>query len=274
MSVKSTIRRSAGHAIGALLSGLRAHRAAIGNSAVVFLFHRVDDRIADDPLTVSRGQFKDWCRFISDYFDVVPYDEIVSDMADGNPLHGKAAITFDDGYRDNYINATPVLSALGLDATFFITTNFIESNKKPAWDRHLPVDLEWMSWDEVRMMRDGGFGIENHTLDHLDFGQIDAGEARRQLEGASAQIERELGYQPKHFAYPFGGAQHMTEANRDVVRSLGFASCCTAMNRLARPSTDRFGLHRYAINEPVGSTSLALGHIARLAYAGVAEARS
>ncbi len=45
-----------------------------------------------------------------------------------------ALITFDDGYRDNFTDALPILLARGIPATFFLSTGFFESPRLPWWD--------------------------------------------------------------------------------------------------------------------------------------------
>jgi peptidoglycan/xylan/chitin deacetylase (PgdA/CDA1 family) len=47
--------------------------------------------------------------------------------------------TFDDGYRDNYAEAFPILKSHGVPATFFITTGFLDSPRIPWWD-----EIAWM----------------------------------------------------------------------------------------------------------------------------------
>lgn len=65
-------------------------------------------------------------------------------------------LTFDDGYRDNYEIAYPLLREHGLTATFFIATGFVDDPRATWWDelawmvRHahvetMPIDMAWHS---------------------------------------------------------------------------------------------------------------------------------
>jgi peptidoglycan/xylan/chitin deacetylase (PgdA/CDA1 family) len=111
----------------------------------ILYYHRVaaDDAQAQrDPfgLTVSKENFAAQMASLAKKQNVVPLHDIVKDFLGELKLPGNSvAITFDDGYRDNYENAYPVLKALGLPATIFLTAGFIEKNSR----------LWWMSVSEI-----------------------------------------------------------------------------------------------------------------------------
>ena len=65
-------------------------------------------------------------------FEVLPLAEFLTRQATGTLSAGALAITFDDGYANNYTNAFPALKELGVPATFFITTDFIEGVPLPV----------------------------------------------------------------------------------------------------------------------------------------------
>src|SRR5205085_1426273 len=83
----------------------------------VVFFHRIDDRYSEDPNTASIADFRAICLFLRRHFRVVPLAEIVTRLTRGADVGRLAAITFDDGYRDNATVAAPQLRALGLPAT-------------------------------------------------------------------------------------------------------------------------------------------------------------
>lgn len=98
----------------------------------ILLYHRVNDD--NDPFFGGTHVkvFENHMAIISKYFNVIPLDELV-DRAINNDLPSNAiAITFDDGYKDNYENAYPILKRYNLPATIFLTSGPIES-KLPLW---------------------------------------------------------------------------------------------------------------------------------------------
>ncbi len=109
-------------------------------SARILYYHRVnDDR---DPFFSSMPTrvFREHMRFIAKYYNVVSLDELPARLDDrsSDPL---LAITFDDGYEDNYRNAFPILRDYNLPATVFLTTGSIDSGE-PLWFEQLATALK------------------------------------------------------------------------------------------------------------------------------------
>jgi peptidoglycan/xylan/chitin deacetylase (PgdA/CDA1 family) len=86
--------------------------------------------------SATQDMFDEHLRFLSRHLDVVRPDDITS----GLDRRGRyLLITFDDGYRDNYDRAFPVLRAHGVPATFFVTTGFLGRARVSWWD-----EIAWM----------------------------------------------------------------------------------------------------------------------------------
>ncbi len=92
----------------------------------VFIFHRVlsesDPLFNWDPDAASFRQLMGW---IKECFNVLPLDEAVRHLSERSLPPRAASITFDDGYVDNFHIARPILESLGLTATFFISTGYL-----------------------------------------------------------------------------------------------------------------------------------------------------
>jgi peptidoglycan/xylan/chitin deacetylase (PgdA/CDA1 family) len=97
-----------------------------GTLSVLF-FHRVlpepDAMLSDEPTAHSFATLLAW--LLSQY-TLLPLDEAVQRLGAGSLPAAAAAITFDDGYRDNYSVAAPLLQRMGVPATFFISTGFLD----------------------------------------------------------------------------------------------------------------------------------------------------
>lgn len=106
-----------------------------------FNFHRIGDweKTRFDPCVFScdSQQLDDLIVFFKQNFDIISIAEAVS-LINQSPKksYGKyLVITFDDGYKDNYTQAFPILKKHNVPACFFIATSLIGNKKLPWWDR-------------------------------------------------------------------------------------------------------------------------------------------
>lgn len=242
--MKSFVRAAAGW----LLAAGGQMRRRLEQTGVIVAYHRVNDASAGDDLTRSPADYEAFARFFRDHFDVVPLSRFVARLAAGESVGGQLVITHDDGYLDNYEHAAPILSKLGLPATFFVATRFIESDVVPWWDADEGKRFPWMTWDQVRELDRAGFEIGAHTRTHVDLGRVDADEARRELEGSKADLEGELGHPVDLFAYPYGGSQHICEPNLELVRRAGFACSMSCHGGLVPDGADVYRMARVPIS--------------------------
>lgn len=93
----------------------------------IFYFHRV---LAEaDPLLPFEPDARMFDRmlgWIGAQFRVLDPLEACDRLYDGTLPSRPAAITFDDGYRDNHAVALPILQRHGMKAAFFVATGFLE----------------------------------------------------------------------------------------------------------------------------------------------------
>lgn len=217
--------------------------------AVIVAFHRIrDDSDPSDGLTVDTRTFTSYCEFFKRFFDVLPLRQLVGMLERGTTPNRALAITFDDGYRDNFINAAPILTRMELPATFFVVSRWIGTDVVPSWDRRRGVHYPWMSWHEVTELHRRGFDIGAHTRTHIDLGAVPERIARAEIVGAREDLEQALGAAVESFAYPYGGRDHLTEANRALVKAAGFRCCCAAFGGTVNRTTDPFHLPRVPIS--------------------------
>jgi peptidoglycan/xylan/chitin deacetylase (PgdA/CDA1 family) len=234
--------------LGRFLFGSRLTAGLLRNSAVVVAFHRVKDTAGPEDLTVSISTFERYCRFFRRHFHVVPLTDLVKRLAQGATPNRELAITFDDGYRDNYENAAPILERFSLPATFFIVTQWMETDQIPWWDEQQGLSHPWMTWDQVRTLHRKGFEIGAHTRTHVDLGVVGRVEAEEEIHGARQDLERRLGTAVTSFAYPFGRRANLTDANRELVKAAGFQCCCSGYGGANARGTNPFHLRRVPIS--------------------------
>lgn len=104
--------------------------AGVHARLTVLIFHRV---LAEaDPLfpgEVDATRFETQMRWIKNWFNVLPLDEAVERLRTSSLPARAASITFDDGYADNCTVALPILRRVGLSATFFIATGYLDGGR-------------------------------------------------------------------------------------------------------------------------------------------------
>ena len=243
------MKSHAKNAIGRLAFATGLDSLLLRKVGVVVAFHRVQDGDDAEGLSISRDMFARHCRFFKQHFDVVPLADLVTKLERGEPVDRLLAITFDDGYRDNFVNARPVLQDLSLPATFFVVSRWVGSDAWPWWDREQGVRHPWMTWDQIKHLNEAGFDIGAHTRTHVDLGEIGEAAARDEIFGARHDLERHLRRRIDLFAYPYGRLGNMTESNRALVKAAGFRCCCSCYGGLTPRGADPFRLQRFAVSQ-------------------------
>jgi peptidoglycan/xylan/chitin deacetylase (PgdA/CDA1 family) len=109
-------------------------------SARILYYHRVNDE--NDPFSPSMATalFAQQMRFVARHYKVVSLTEAL-DRLEARVPENVLAITFDDGYQDNYTNAFPILQQYGLTATIFLTTGGLDE-REPLWFEQLAQALK------------------------------------------------------------------------------------------------------------------------------------
>jgi peptidoglycan/xylan/chitin deacetylase (PgdA/CDA1 family) len=107
---------------------------------LAFNYHRIGDwrNTPYDPalFSATAEEFDRQIAYLKRRFAIVPLPEAI-EFATGRkrPPQTAVAITFDDGYLDNYQTAFPILRSHGVSATFFVPTDFVGTRKLPWWDK-------------------------------------------------------------------------------------------------------------------------------------------
>jgi peptidoglycan/xylan/chitin deacetylase (PgdA/CDA1 family) len=240
--IAKRIKGALGHAAGVAGVFARAFRS----KTIIMAFHRVRDDMPQDGMTCGSVTFENFCGFFRTHFRVVPLSEQVAGCSAGKDMGGTLSITLDDGYRDNFEVAAPILRKMSLPAAFFVTTGFIGTRTVAPWDRDLVRQPGWMDWDQVRSLAAQGFEIGCHTDTHVDMGTADAETVRAELEASRRKLQEQLSMPTRLFAYPFGGRNNICERSLMLVREAGFVCCLSCFGGSNPPSASPFNLGRIA----------------------------
>ncbi len=102
---------------------------------VIFCYHRVGTGGIPFFSSLPPALFEAQIGFLRKRYRIVSLDELYRRLQDPGPAEQAVAITFDDGYRDTYTAAFPILRKYGVPATIFLTVGSIETGQVPWYDR-------------------------------------------------------------------------------------------------------------------------------------------
>ncbi|MGB8473916.1 MAG: polysaccharide deacetylase family protein [Candidatus Acidiferrum sp.] len=163
----------------------------------------------------------------------------------GANLSKTIVLTFDDGYRDFYTDALPVLKQCGFTATIFLATDRI---------RRTPARIEgadYLTWSDVRELQTQGIRFGSHTVTHPDMRSLVPEELEYELGRSKEVLEEHLGVPVESFSHPHG----FPEENRDYTRYLQDVLCNCGYNHAvstiigrASVNSSRFFLPRLPVN--------------------------
>lgn len=218
----------------------------------VLLYHRVSDD-SRNSLTVGVEQFEWQMLAARKHGRVVSIEDIVHGKVSRRSLRPIVAVTFDDGYRDNYESAAPVLLRCGVPAAFFVSTRLVDC------DRGFPHDLArygaaipTMTWKQIEALKAWTFGIGSHTQTHINCVKGDPGAVDREIIESKQDLERALGLKDCIFAYPYGGRGDFNDHWRERVRQAGYSGCLSAYGGCNTRGIDPFNVVRTGISYAFG----------------------
>jgi peptidoglycan/xylan/chitin deacetylase (PgdA/CDA1 family) len=201
----------------------------------VLNYHGVSDHI-QNPLMLHVKEFDKQIAYLhrEGYHTITP-QQLLAHLKTGAPLPSKPIlITFDDGYRNVYENACPILKKYGMTATFFIITDFVGKNQ---WYKYL-------TWNQINEMHKEGFTIGSHTVNHLPLNTLPDKEAMTELTKSKAALERHLGVPIEYFAYPGGAYNQKVIA---MLKKAGYKAAFTVHFGLAEKGENPYTLDRIPI---------------------------
>lgn len=263
--------------------GLTRLAARLNRGRVMILcYHGVtarEERMADDPtgLHIRAARFEAQLEYLRRHHHVLPLGEYLAARREGRALPPYAVVlTFDDGYRNFYTMAAPRLRARGLAASLFVTVGAISDEPaRPTGAGWSPEDdVQYLSWPEVRELRERGVEIGSHTCSHPMLSQLTPEEAERELSESLAAVARHTGEDAPPFAYPFGDYTPEVAAR---ARSLGYSCALTTDAGANDPGADLYTLRRVLVGDDDDEPAFAArvsGLIAMLGRARGARAAS
>ncbi|MDX6470933.1 MAG: hypothetical protein QOF75_2736, partial [Gaiellaceae bacterium] len=163
-------------------------------------------------------------------------------------------------YRDNLLNAAPILSAHGYAAVQFVPIAYIGDSRPLPHEKHLAahgVHNPTVDWDEIRELERHGVRIESHGISHKPLAELEIDEAAREIAISKLKLEEGLGREVRAFSYVKGSEADYKPVHPSLVRQAGYDLAFTAVSGSNSPSSDPLQLRRYNV-EPYSPRTFAL----------------
>jgi len=187
-------------------------------------------------LSVPPERFEEHLRYLRDHGYVsISLHDLSLALQIGHPLPEKPVIiTLDDGYRDAYANAFPLLREYGFTATFFLVTGYIDEGRP-----------EYLTWEQVIEMDAAGMEMEAHGHTHTDLRGRSLDYLIWQVVGAKEAIEARTHKPVRFFAYPAGKYERQVI---EVLHSAHYWGGITLHSGVEHRSDQMFELRRIRVH--------------------------
>lgn len=207
----------------------------------IFVYHRVCPLYYKKELSYANvypEEFDKQMMYLKNNFEVITISEYLSRINSSSLKGNEAIITFDDGFKDNFIYAFPILEKYGLKAVFFLTTKYIGTNALFPWmflDKGAKKDIvnnieRWLplSWKEVKKMIEYGMEFGTHTHTHKDsLSKMTLDEAKKEIEESTKTFKEQTGISPELFSYPHGTFKDYNPAHIELLKSYNYKAAVT-----------------------------------------------
>ncbi len=170
------------------------------------------------------------------------------DSADGSGPF--VLITFDDGFRDNYEYAFPLLVKYEVRASIFLVGGLLERDRHvlDVFRRIYREDVLGLDWGQVVEMQSAGFEFGAHTYSHPNLARLSDVAAKQELLQAKEVIEARIGETVTAVAYPFGKPRrHFTARTLEIAEELGYTQGFTTVSRGVAPRDLELAIPRVSV---------------------------
>lgn len=164
----------------------------------ILMYHHVNYLAANATkvyrdLTVTPQIFEKQMKYLFEQkYQPITFEKFISYLKEGEKIPEKSLIiTFDDGWKNQYKNALPVLKKYNFQATFFVVVNYIGGSSL-------------MNWEELKELLSNGMEIGSHTMNHPNLRGLSEENLKYEIQNSKVILEKGLGQKISVFAYPYG----------------------------------------------------------------------
>jgi peptidoglycan/xylan/chitin deacetylase (PgdA/CDA1 family) len=166
-----------------------------------------------------------------------------------NPGRPRVFLTFDDGFRDVFEHALPLLCQHHFYAIQFLVAGLL--GKSNEWQQRAGDIAEpLMDEAQVKDWLASGQEIGSHTQTHPHLTQLSPSAAREEITASKKHLEDRFSVPVEHFCYPYGD---WNDSVRDLVEAAGYKTACTTITGINLPGNAPFSLKRITVRYPTRS---------------------
>jgi peptidoglycan/xylan/chitin deacetylase (PgdA/CDA1 family) len=216
----------------------------------ILMYHRINYVDASTPeitrrLTVHPDVFRRQMRWLTLHgYRTITQRMLYDALMCGDRLPRKPiVITFDDGYRDAYTKASPLLARFGMRATAYVITGRISGS-----------DSSFLTWRQLRLLEERGVEIGSHTVSHHPLTALSSEQAYAQLLSSRRVLERRLGHRVPWLAYPIGAYDSRIES---LAQRAGYRLAVTTRYGATQSARRPLALRRLRVSDTTGVSGLA-----------------
>lgn len=201
----------------------------------IFLYHHIvkeESEIQYDYMQTTEKTFEEQIRGLENLgYHFISYQDLIDYNNGQKKLYKKSCVlTFDDGCRDIYTNAYPILQKYNIPFTMFVVTNAVGADG-------------CASWEELKEMQDSGLAlIASHSTNHTEFNKLSVEETLENVDSSYKALEENLGEQKtKIFTYPYG---LYSQEQLEPLKEEGYVINLTDNKINKSKDLNLYGLHR------------------------------
>lgn len=181
-------------------------------------------------LRMPPEEFEEQMKYLSQNgYNVITLDQLYNAFYNKGSLPAKPiAITFDDGYQDNYTNAFPIMQKYNFPGTVFMVSSYIDGEG-------------FLTTEQLKQLQAAGWTIGGHTQNHTNLSQASAEEILEELKNSRSTLETLLERPVKYIAYPYGGYNSTV---MELSQEDGYLAGFSTDRGWANPESSRYSLNR------------------------------
>ncbi|MAC84750.1 MAG: polysaccharide deacetylase [Arcobacter sp.] len=197
----------------------------------VLMYHMISEHKKGtkfNGLRVSPLEFEKQIKFLNDdNWTFFTMNELI--LNKDNLPEKSIAITFDDGYEDNYTNALPILKKYNAKATIYLVVDrhdreWSSKRKKKNSSGELKRESKLSNNQVKELIESGLIEIGSHTMTHDNLSSLSKIEKEHEIFNSKKEIEKEFNIKCNSFCYPFG---IYDKEDVSIVRKVAYTNATT-----------------------------------------------